>query len=107
MYGLTRLAKHMKLYREGRGHSFCKPVRVSIISDSKPHRRWIKDDHCYAVLMNQILKPSGKFSSVLFVIKAARRSRQLLFVNCELFLLIPCLTLKERNITEGTDLNFE
>ena len=51
---------------------FCNPVRVSIINDSKPHRRWIKDDHCYAVLMNQILKPSGKFSSVLFVIKAAK-----------------------------------
>lgn len=72
MCGLTRLTKHMKLYRKGRGHSFCKPVRVSIINDSKLHLRWIKDDHRYAVLMNQILKPSGKFSSVLFVIKAAK-----------------------------------
>lgn len=71
MCGLTRLTKHMKLYREDRGQ-FSKPVRVSIINDSKPHRRWIKDDHRYAVLMNQTLKPSGKFSSVLFVIKAAK-----------------------------------
>ena len=62
MCGLTRLTKHMKLYREDRGHNFLS--QLGLVSSD--------DDHRYAVLMNQTLKPSGKFSSVLFVIKAAK-----------------------------------